>query len=184
MNVQDELRPTGFQLFGAWMTTRRQDSGRAGRTAVPRLSAKEGAVSRIQSGRVSPRMGRYGRKLYLRGEARPFNKAWIVWSLYRRRSTKDFQDNVVCFTCGIKVHYKEAHLGHYIHGKLDFSPIATQIQCPHCNIWKHGELGIYGEKLIAEHGQKVVALLRHQAHKVHKYTIPELEAIILRYQGS
>lgn len=113
---------------------------------------------------------------------RLFNKAWKVWSFYRRHGQKDFQDNVICYTCGKRINYKEAHLGHYFHGKLDFSPIATQIQCAGCNLFKHGNLGIYGEKLIAEYGMREVANLRQESYMVHKYTIPELEEIIQKYE--
>lgn len=114
---------------------------------------------------------------------RLFNKAWKAWSLYRRTNAKDFQDNVTCYTCSKKINYKEAHLGHYFHGKLDFSEICTQIQCAGCNLFKHGELGKYGENLIRDYGFNKIQELRFEANQPHKYTIPELEGILKQIQN-
>lgn len=111
-----------------------------------------------------------------------FNKAWKVWSLYRRKSAADFQDNVDCFTCYEIKNYKETDLGHYEHGKLDFSPIFTQIQCKRCNGFKHGNLGVYGERLIEKYGLETVNALRIEANQVHKYTVEELQAVIDKYK--
>jgi len=76
------------------------------------------------------------------------------------------------------------HAGHYHHGRLDFNPMNIHPQCVRCNLRLHGNLGIYGERLIEEHGVKVVKDLRREANRVHIYTISELEQIITQYEDS
>lgn len=63
MQIEDELRPIGFHLFGAWTTKRGQASAGEGRTDVPGLPSKEGPAPRIQSGRIAPRVGRERRRI-------------------------------------------------------------------------------------------------------------------------
>jgi len=69
-------------------------------------------------------------------------------------------------------------------GKLDFDPQNIHPQCARCNLRLHGKLGVYGERLIQEHGPDAIKRLRLGANEVHVYTIPELEAIISRYLES
>ena len=85
----------------------------------------------------------------------------------------------ICFTCGKKDSYKSMDAGHYIHGnRMDFVPMNIHCQCSRCNRFLHGNLGVYGERLIAEYGEQAVAELRELSKKEHKFTIIELEDII------
>jgi hypothetical protein len=74
------------------------------------------------------------------------------------------------------------HAGHYHHGRLDFNRLNIHPQCVRCNLRLHGNLGLYGERLIEEHGVEAVKDLRLRANTVHVYTIKELEEIVGRYQ--
>jgi hypothetical protein len=104
-------------------------------------------------------------------------KAWKLQSEYIRRAEKG-----ICFTCGRRGEWKEMNAGHYIHGnRMDFDPLNIHCQCPHCNLFLHGNLGIYAERLIAEYGEEAVIRLRERSREEKKFTIFELEALITSF---
>jgi hypothetical protein len=106
-------------------------------------------------------------------------KAWVVYSKFRRISEADFQGFVNCFTCLIRIKWQDAQLGHFIHGKLDFDPRNTKIQCVKCNYFKSGNLGEYAERLIKENGIEWLAQLKKDAQiKGNDYSRIELNEII------
>ncbi len=89
----------------------------------------------------------------------------------------------ICFTCGRKKPWKEQDLGHYIHRDcLDFDEINNHCQCTYCNRFLHGNLGVYAECLIAEYGEEAIIRLRQRANQVKKFTVTELENLILDYK--
>ena len=105
-------------------------------------------------------------------------KAWVLQSEYIRRSERG-----VCFTCGSRRLWKKQDTGHYIHKNcLDFDLINLHCQCARCNRFLHGNLGVYAERLIAEYGEEVIAELRQRANQVKKFTIFELELLIIKYE--
>ena len=64
------------------------------------------------------------------------NKAWAVFSRYIRLKYANEFDIVVCVTCGVKKHYKEAHAGHFIDGRNNtvlYDERLVHPQCFHCN---------------------------------------------------
>ena len=104
-------------------------------------------------------------------------RAWKLQSEYIRRISGR------CFTCGVKKPWKELDLGHYIHlNALDFDIINLAAQCTYCNRWKHGNSGIFAERLIAEYGEQAIAELRVRSQQVKKFTIGDLQTIIAIYQ--
>lgn len=73
------------------------------------------------------------------------------------------------------------HLGHYKHGRLDFDPQFTQLQCPQCNVFGHGKLDVYGEKLVETYGYEFVRMKTQEANTHKGYSREELETIIKVY---
>jgi hypothetical protein len=110
-------------------------------------------------------------------------KAWKIQSLFfRKAACIDGTDYLRCFTCRAVTHYKEAHLGHYIHNKLDFDERNLKPQCERCNYYLSGNLGVYGERLVREHGQNWLDQLRAKAQvNGNYYTRQDLEKIIQKY---
>ena len=100
-------------------------------------------------------------------------KAWAVFSKWVRSRDKN-----ICFTCGREA----SQAGHYIHGDaVDFVEDNIHAQCTRCNLYLHGNLGVYGEKLIRLIGQDRIDEIRRQKNSVKKYTREELEGIIEKY---
>ena len=84
-----------------------------------------------------------------------------------------------CYTCG-----KPGNsAGHYIHShnSVRFNEILVNLQCPACNIFGSGNLGVYGERLIAEHGLEKIKELRRLAQETKRFTRQELQEIIQKY---
>lgn len=104
-------------------------------------------------------------------------KLWKVFSWYVRSKS-----NGICFTCGRWHDPRELDAGHYIHGRLDYDEININAQCTYCNRFLHGNLGVYGEKLIEKYGLERIQELRREANQAKKYTIDELEDLIAHYQ--
>lgn len=73
------------------------------------------------------------------------------------------------------------HLGHYKHGRLDFDPHFTNPQCPQCNVFGHGKLDVYGEKLVETYGCEFVKMKTLEANTHKGYTTEELNNIIATY---
>ena len=105
-------------------------------------------------------------------------KAWDLQSEYIRKSERG-----ICFTCGVKKRWLKQQAGHYIHGnRMDFVALNIHCQCPRCNCYLSGNLGVYAERMIAEYGEQAVAELREISKQEHKYTIFELEELITKYK--
>jgi len=105
-------------------------------------------------------------------------KAWDTFSLWVRK-----RDKGVCFTCGVRKHWKKMHAGHFIHRDcLDFNEKAINCQCVRCNMHLHGNLAIYAYNLAQKYGPAVIDELVLLSKKSRKFTRQELEDIIEKYK--
>ena len=84
-----------------------------------------------------------------------------------------------CYTCG----KPGDQAGHYIHShnSVRFNETLTNLQCFNCNHYASGNLGVYGERLIAEHGLEKIKELRRLAQETKRFNRQELEEIIKTY---
>mgnify|MGYP001567999745 CR=1 FL=1 len=90
---------------------------------------------------------------------------WKLCSLFWRLFYSDENGYGHCFTCGVRVHYKEANLGHYIsraYKAVKFHEDNLRFQCVKCNKWKNGEPVVFRENLVDEIGEKRVLTLEKQ----------------------
>ena len=109
-------------------------------------------------------------------------KSWDLISLFVRKSSADGNGIVRCYTCDKPHYYTDMDCGHYIHRDcLDYEPDNLKPQCNFCNRCKHGNLGIFAEKLIKEIGEKRVEALRQKSNEVKKFIIIELQDLIAKY---
>lgn len=111
-------------------------------------------------------------------------KAWKQFSIYVRRKDSDFYGITSCFTCGNKVHWKDANAGHYKYGKLDFDEMNVNVQCVSCNKWKSGRLDKYSLNLIKKYGLDKVEDLDERASRltVEKYPMEYFVEVYHRYK--
>ncbi len=107
-------------------------------------------------------------------------KCWLVFSEYVRRKNADWRGQVECYSCGVKVGWKEANAGHFHHGKLDFSEVNVRPQCVACNLWKSGNLARYATHLVQEIGQEGMVELEREAN-TKIYLVEELKEIHAKY---
>jgi hypothetical protein len=100
--------------------------------------------------------------------------AWKLMSEYVRR-----KENGKCFTCGKVDDWKNCDAGHFIHRDcLDYEEMNIHCQCVRCNRYLHGNLGVYGIKMVKVYGIKQVELLYKLSHLPKKFKRIDLEAII------
>src|SRR3990167_5650679 len=102
---------------------------------------------------------------------RTFN-AWI-------RARDAVRLNGICYTCN----KPGENAGHYIHShnSVRFNEILVNLQCFNCNHYASGNLGVYGERLIKEHGLKKIQELRRKAQEIKRFNRQELTEIINHY---
>jgi len=103
----------------------------------------------------------------LKRKAEKIFHAWVVK-----------KEKGICFTCGKLGN----QAGHFKHNRLDFDEMNVHCSCAYCNLYLHGNLGVYAVKLIDKYGRKKFDDLVFRANQVRKYTRDELEAIIKKYK--
>lgn len=110
-------------------------------------------------------------------------KAWALISEYVRRSAANEHGIVLCYTCGRPHIWTDIDCGHYIHKDcLDFDLVNLKAQCSFCNRRKHGNSGVFAERLIAEYGEQAIIELRTRSEQIKKFTITELQELIETYK--
>lgn len=103
-------------------------------------------------------------------------KADAVFSLYIRQ-----RDHGTCITCSTQKPIAQMQAGHFIRRSithLRFDEQNVNCQCVGCNIFKHGNLYIYGLKLDQKYGAGTAARLSDESQQFHKFTTEELLDII------
>jgi hypothetical protein len=111
-------------------------------------------------------------------------KVWKVFSIYVRSKGKDFQDNISCFTCDRRDHWRSYDAGHYIPKStggagLYFNERNVHPQCTGCNRFRHGNLDIYAIRLRQKYGEGVLEELH--ALRGQPWDKRELERLLAYY---
>lgn len=89
------------------------------------------------------------------------------------------RDKYICFTCGGQGN----QAGHFKHNRLDFDEDNLHCQCKYCNLFLHGNLGVYAMKLIKLHSVKWLEKLTTRANtQSNKFSIQELNEITEKYK--
>ena len=115
------------------------------------------------------------------GVAQLKKKADKFFSLYVRYRDSDTDGLVPCITCGAKKPVKEIQAGHFVRRSVNllrYDERNVNAQCVACNMFKSGELYLYGKALDLKYGDGTAEELMGQRFQTHKLTIAELESII------
>ncbi len=113
-------------------------------------------------------------------------KAWDVFSKYIRLKYSDENENCKCVTCGKIDHWSKMQAGHAIGGRNNavlFHEKIVHVQCPGCNIFKHGNYNQYALFMIDTYGREEFERLLSLKNKVLKITDSNLVSIAMTYQG-
>jgi hypothetical protein len=88
------------------------------------------------------------------------------------------RDKNRCFICGRPGN----QAGHFRHGKLDFDEMNLNCSCSYCNLYQHGNLGMYALKLVEKYGKEAVdELVQRSNTQSNKFSRDQLENIIKKY---
>jgi hypothetical protein len=86
------------------------------------------------------------------------DKLWKIFSRYVR-----LRDNGICFTCGVRKHYRQLQAGHFIHNVLDFDEKNIHAQCVYCNKFKRGMGQEYAIRIVQKYGPECLLDLKARA---------------------
>jgi len=119
-------------------------------------------------------------QVYINKECKKLHrKAWKLMSEWIRRKEANADSYVWCYTCDAVSHWKNMQAGHFWHGKLDFDERNIKVQCPRCNKHLSGNLAVYAHNLQEDLGLEEWQKLKVDAHNSPKYTLLDLDKIIL-----
>lgn len=111
-------------------------------------------------------------------------KAWQAFSLYIR--TRDSVNGMcACITCGKVIPIKEAQASHFLGGRSNavlFDEEAVYAGCVGCNMFLHGNYGVYTLKMIDRYGRDWVDAKIAQKHQIVKYTSQDFLDIAEKYK--
>ena len=90
-----------------------------------------------------------------------------------------------CISCGNQFEYKDLDAGHFIpkHNANLFSERGVNAQCRYCNSFKHGNQFEYSLGLIERYGKDAPMELRAEARQYKKFTVPELEQMLVEFKS-
>lgn len=108
-------------------------------------------------------------------------KADVLFSLAVRLRDADEYGVGSCITCGSRVHYKQAHAGHFMSRRYSatrYEPENVNLQCVRCNTFNSGEQYKYSLALDLKYGVGTAKKLHDAAHADFKLTRLFLEQVI------
>lgn len=117
-------------------------------------------------------------KKYQESERKKLNKK--CWKLQSERVRKNGADRYgfnECYTCLIKLPWKELNAGHYRHNKLDYDERNLKPQCVRCNKYYSGQLNKYALRLVKENGIDWLEQLEKDADRHLGYRLEDLQKI-------
>lgn len=112
-------------------------------------------------------------------------KVWKEFSIFIRTRGADSEGFNRCVTCGVRLHWKELHAGHFLRGRLNanlLNETSCWPQCSFCNIEKHGNLEAYERFMLEAYGQMWIDHLKRQREVTHKWEADELQALLDSYK--
>lgn len=89
-----------------------------------------------------------------------------VFSVFIRQ-----RDKGVCYTCGLKKHWKEMQNGHFVprqYLSTRYSEINCHCQCYACNMLYNGQPSAYAERLKVDYGVEIIKDLEWQRKQTVK----------------
>ena len=113
-------------------------------------------------------------------------RAWRLFSKYIRlrdalKTTGDI-NFCKCFTCGRIEPIKNMDAGHFVSRRFNstlFDERNVNAQCARCNVFLSGNQLEYRRQLIKRYGEGIDIEIEDKATETKKYTIPELEELIV-----
>jgi len=114
--------------------------------------------------------------------AKTKKKADAFFSIYIRMRDADKNGVAECITCGVKRPWKQMQNGHFVSRRvslLRYDEENCNAQDYSCNVMKHGDLYTYAKNLDLKYGDGTADKLHAQRFTTHKFTIEELESIIM-----
>ena len=108
-----------------------------------------------------------------------------VFSQFIRLRDSDENGFGECCTCSKRIHWKEAHCGHFIsrrHLGTRWSERNTALQCAYCNLFCQGQQYFFSVSIDKRYGKGTVEQLIKASKETIKFTQGEFEELIDLYK--
>ena len=90
-----------------------------------------------------------------------------------------------CFTCSASLPFNDLQAGHFMQGRHNaylFSERGVNAQCTRCNLTLGGNPHEYRRQIVKLYGEDVALELEAEARTTRKFSVKELEAMIVYYK--
>ncbi len=108
-----------------------------------------------------------------------------LFSLHIRNKYADWKGYCTCYTCGKVAPVKEMQCGHYVSRSClstRWDENNCRVQCPGCNVFKHGNYPAYTEHLLNEIGEEALKAIIRKGRSIQHFGRFELENEIAKYK--
>ena len=107
-----------------------------------------------------------------------------IFSEYVRKKNMDKNEEVECYTCGKKYHWKKIQCGHFQSRKFystRWELDNCRPQCYSCNVMRYGEQYLFGMYLDRELGKNFSKKMLKKSREIKKFHNFELTELIEKY---
>jgi len=114
-------------------------------------------------------------------------KCWKAFSRYYRLLHADPYGFCRCYTCGHRMHWKHAQVGHFVRGRGNAvlcNEECVRIQCYHCNVEDHGNVEAYTLRMLQDVGPEKVAELLALRHAPKYVSLEEWRRLEAWYRSA
>jgi len=126
-------------------------------------------------------------------------KSSIIWLMKKKKTYKRLKsdldkvfslfirtrDGGMCITCGIVKPIKEMQCGHFFsraYLNTRWNEQNNHCQCSSCNVFRHGNMGVYAVKMVEKYGESGLNALYAQSRISIKLSRADLEEKIAHYR--
>lgn len=102
-----------------------------------------------------------------------------VFSLYIRK-----RDHNICYTCGKQMDLKHSQNGHFVsrtYLTLRWNEKNCHCQCMRCNVFLHGNMAEYSQRLELDYGYGIIQELNRLKQEKTKFSAEKLTELIKHY---
>lgn len=124
-----------------------------------------------------------GGKSTLRTRQKALDRVFGEWI---RRKGADSDGMVMCVTCGVRLHWKEANAGHFWkrqHQATRYDPHNVHVQCVRCNNFRGGAEAEHATYILQQYEIDEFERLAQRHIGIKKWTRDEIESMLEDYKA-
>lgn len=163
---------------------KRSQMARQGDSSFSKVKTRQSAACKRKTASESKPKPKKRAKRLTDGKLK--KKVWKEFSRFIRTRGADSEGMNDCFTCEVRLHFKQLEAGHLVPGRTNailFNELSVNPQCRRCNGHFRGNTIVYYPKMVALHGQEAVDQIVAQKDVTHKWSAGELQGLLDHYKN-